>query len=110
MRKTGGETKRTLRVFPWVRTVEKQTSTRNVNGQLHKGCEQEALYIVFCDLLWRAADSTDRCSLVFLTHSLTQSLIYLCIYFTCHFLQSGSKRLTFLMAVFKIRSVVQCAA
>lgn len=102
MRKTRGEAKRTLRVFPWMRTVEKQTSTRNVNGQIHKGCEQEALYVVFCDLLWRAADSTNKCSLMFLTHS----LIYLCIYFTCHLLLSGSKGLTILMAVFKIRSVV----
>ena len=90
-----------------MRTAEKLTLTRNANGQLHKGCEHEALYVVFCDLLWRADDSTNKCSLMFLTHSLTQSLIYLSIYFTCHFLQSGSKGLTLLMAVFKIRSVVQ---
>ena len=63
-----------------MRAVEKLTSTRNANGQLHKGCEHEALCIVFCDLLWRAADSTNKYSLMFLTHSLTHSLINLFVY------------------------------
>jgi len=74
VRKTGGETKRTL--FPWMRTVEKRTVARNANGHLHKGCEQQALCVVFCDLLWRAAGWTDKCSLMFLTHSLTHSLTH----------------------------------
>jgi hypothetical protein len=50
--------------------------TRNASGQFHKRCEHEALYFVVCDLLWRAADSTNKCSLMFLTHSPTHSLTH----------------------------------